>query len=79
VQDGDNWYVFRLKSRERADLSKLDDTERKSLRDRIERQRQDELYQSWIERLRKNSKIVENIALLDYEAQTGHETFNPDD
>ena len=79
VQDGETWYVFRLKTRERADLSKLDDAERKSLRDRIERQRQDELYQSWIERLRKSSKIVENVAMLDYDTQPGHETFNPDD
>ncbi|HYZ88964.1 MAG TPA: hypothetical protein VE620_06700, partial [Myxococcales bacterium] len=75
----DNWFVFRLKTRERADLSKLDDAERKSLRDRIERQRQDELYQSWIERLRKNSKIVENVAMLDYDTQSGHEQFNPDE
>jgi peptidyl-prolyl cis-trans isomerase D len=79
VQEGDNWFVFRLKTRERADLSKLDDAERKSLRDRIERQRQDELYQSWIERLRKNSKIVENVAMLDYDTQSGHEQFNPDE
>jgi peptidyl-prolyl cis-trans isomerase D len=79
VQDGESWYVFRLKTRERADPAKLDDTERKSLRDRIERQRQEELYQSWLERLRKKSKIVENVAMLDYEAQPGHEAFNPDE
>jgi parvulin-like peptidyl-prolyl isomerase len=79
VQDGDSWYAFRLKTRERADLAKLDDSERKSLRDRIERQRQEELYQSWIDRLRKNSKVVENVAMLDYEMQTGHEAFNPDE
>ena len=79
VQDGDTWYVFRLKARERADLAKLDDAERKSLRDRIERQRQEEIYQSWMERLRKKSKIVENVAILDYDTQAGHESFNPDD
>jgi peptidyl-prolyl cis-trans isomerase D len=79
VQDGDTWYAFRLKARERADLAKLDDAERKSLRDRIERQRQEEIYQSWLERLRKKSKIVENVAILDYDTQAGHESFNPDD
>jgi len=79
VQDGDTWYAFRLKARDRADLSKLDDAERKSLRDRIERQRQEEIYQSWMERLRKKSKIVENVAILDYDTQAGHESFNPDD
>jgi peptidyl-prolyl cis-trans isomerase D len=79
VQDGDTWYVFRLDARERADLSKLDDAEKKSLGERLEGQRQGELYQSWLERLRKSSKIVENVAMLDYETQAGHETFNPDD
>jgi len=79
VQDGDTWYVFRLKTRERADPSKLDDAEKKSLRERLEGQRQGELYQSWLDRLRKKSKIVENVAMLDYDTQTGHESFNPDD
>jgi len=79
VQDGDTSYVFRLKTRERADPSKLDDAEKKSLRERLEGQRQGELYQGWLERLRKKSKIVENVAMLDYDTQTGHESFNPDD
>ena len=79
VQNGETWYVFRLKNRERADLSKLDETERKSLRDRIERQKQEELYQSWLQRLRKKSKIVENVAMLDYDTLPGHEVFNPED
>jgi len=78
VQDGDTWYVFRLKTRERADLSKLDG-EKASFRERVEGQRQGELYQSWLERLRKKSKIVENVAMLDYDLQPGHENFNPDD
>jgi peptidyl-prolyl cis-trans isomerase D len=79
VQDGDTWYVFRLKTRERADPSKLDDAEKRSLRERLEGQRQGELYQSWLDRLRKKSRIVENVAMLDYDTQSGHETFNPDD
>ncbi len=79
VQDGETFYVFRLKTRARADLSKLDDAEKKSLRDRVEGQRQNELYQGWLDRLRKKSKIVENVAMLDYDTQPGHETFNPDD
>ena len=79
IEDGDNFYVFKLKSRERADLSKLDEAEKKSLRERLEGQKQGELYQSWIERLRKKSKIVENVGLLDYDVQIGHEAYNPDD
>jgi peptidyl-prolyl cis-trans isomerase D len=79
VQEGETWYVFKLKSRERADLGKLDDAEKKSLRERYEGQRQGELYTSWLERLRKKSKIVENVAMLDYETQPGHEQYNPDD
>ena len=79
VQDGDTFYVFRVKTRERADPSKLDDAEKKSLRERLEGQRQGELYQSWLDRLRKKSKIVENVAMLDYDTQPGHESFNPDD
>ena len=78
VQEGDTWYVFRLKARERADLSKLDE-EKASLRERLEGQRQGELYQSWLAALRKKAKIVENVALLDYDMQTGHENYNPDD
>ena len=78
VQDGDTWYVFRLKTRERADLSKLGE-EKASLRERLEGQRQGELYQSWLLRLRKKSKIVENVAMLDYDTLPGHENYNPDD
>jgi peptidyl-prolyl cis-trans isomerase D len=78
VQDGDTWYVFRLKTRERADLSKFGE-EKASLRERLEGQRQNELYQSWLSRLRKKSKIVENVAMLEYDTQPGHENYNPDD
>ena len=49
------------------------------MRERLEGQRQGELYQSWLAALRKKAKIVENVALLDYDTQTGHENYNPDD
>ena len=78
VQDGDTWYVFHLKTRERADLSKFGE-EKASLRERLEGQRQGELYQSWLVRLRKKAKIVENVAMLDYDTQPGHENYSPDD
>jgi peptidyl-prolyl cis-trans isomerase D len=78
VQEADTWYVFKLKTRERADLSKLSE-EKASLRERVEAQRQGELYQAWLDRLRKKSKIVENVAMLDYDTQPGHENFNPDE
>jgi peptidyl-prolyl cis-trans isomerase D len=78
IEENDAWYVFRVKTRERADVSKLDDAERKTLRQRLEQRKANELYQSWIDRVRKQSDIVENTALLAYD-QTGHEQFNPDD
>jgi hypothetical protein len=78
VDENGTWYVFRVKTRERADPAKLDDAERKTLRERLEQQRAAELYQAWIDRVRKQSSIVENTAVLSYE-QTTHETFNPDD
>ena len=78
VEENETWYVFRVKSRERADPSKLDDAEKKSLRERLEQQKQGEQYQAWVDRLRKKSKIVENAGVLSYE-QVSHESFNPDD
>lgn len=79
IEEGDTWYVFKLKSRERADPSKLTDDEKKSLRERLVSQRQGELYAKWIDQLRKKSKIVENAAVLSYETNVGHEQYAPDD
>ena len=79
VEEGDTWYVFKLKSRERADLSKLDDNEKKTLRDRLVGQKQNELYTKWIETLRKKAHIVENQALLSYDMTGRGEQYQPDD
>jgi peptidyl-prolyl cis-trans isomerase D len=80
VEEGDTWYVFRLKSRERADLSKLDAAEKKSLEDRLLQQKQGELFAKWIDGLRKKSKIVENESVLSYDVNaTGREQYQPDD
>ena len=79
VEEGDSWYVFRVKSRERADVSKPDPNELKSLRDRLIGRKQGELYAQWVEGLRKKAKIVENEQVLSYEAGPGHEAFSPDD
>src|SRR5947209_9761963 len=68
VEEGDTWYAFRLKSRERADLSKLDANEKKTIRERLEQQKQGELYTAWIEQLRKKSSIQENETVLSYES-----------
>ena len=68
-----------MKSRERADLSKLDANELKSVRDRLIGQKQGELYAKWVEVLRKKAKIVENELVLSYDAVPGHEAFSPDD
>ena len=79
IEEGDSWYLFKLKSRERADLSKLDANEMKSARDRLIGQKQGELYAKWIEVLRKKAKIVENEQMLSYDIGAGHEAFQPDD
>ncbi len=79
IEEGDTWYVFKLKSRERADLSKLAADEKKTLQDRLIQQKQGELYTKWIENLRKKSKIVENESVLSYETGVGHEQYQPDD
>jgi len=79
VEEGDTWYVFRIKSRERADPSKLDPAEMRAVRERLIGQKQGELYQKWVETLRSRSKIVENEQILSYETGAGHEYFNPDD
>ena len=79
VEEGDTWYVFKLKSRERADLSKLDEGEKKSLRERLVAQKQNELYSKWIEALRKKARIVENPNVLSYEAGARGEQYAPDD
>ncbi len=79
IEDGDTWYVFKLKSRERADLSKFDETEKKTARDRLEGQKQGELYSQWIERLRKGATVVENDTLLNYQTGSEQQNYNPDD
>ncbi len=79
IEEGDSWYVFRLKSRERSDLSKADAADLNAVRDRLIGQKQGYLYAKWIETLRKRSKIVENEQVLSYETGPGHEAFVPDD
>ncbi len=79
IEEGDTFYVFKVKSRERADPSKLDANETKSLRDRLLQQKQGELYQKWVENLRKKAKVVENEQVLTYDTGVGHEQYSPDD
>ena len=79
LEDGDTLYVFKIKSRERFDLSKLDEAAKKSAKEQLEQQKQRELYSSWIERLRKGAKITENESVLRYDSATGSESYNPDD
>src|SRR5436190_1272812 len=79
IEEGDTWYVFKLKARERADLAKLDANEMKSARDRLIGQKQGELYGKWVEALRKKAKIVENEQVLSYDVGPGHEAYSPDD
>jgi len=78
IEDGDTVYVFKLKSRERASLA-LVDAEKKTLAERLEQQKQGELYNAWLERLRKKANIEENAGMLAYDQPNGQERFNPDD
>ena len=79
VEDGDTVYVFKIKSRDRADLARLDDAEKKTNRDRLEGQKQGELYNGWLERLRKKASILENDSVLAYDTGATQERYNPDD
>ena len=79
VEEGDTWYVFKVKSRERADPSKLTPEQMQSVRDRLIGQKQGELYAKWVDGLRKKAKIVENEAVLSYDLGPAHEAFSPDD
>jgi parvulin-like peptidyl-prolyl isomerase len=79
VEEGDTWYVFRVKSRERADMSKFNADEAKTLRDRLIGQKQGELYAKWVEGLRSKARIVENEHVLSYDVGPAHEAFAPDD
>ena len=79
VEDGDTWYVFRLKSRERADPSKMDPAELRSVREKLIQQKQNALYTNWVDSLRKKAKVVENEQLLSYDQTSTHEAFSPDD
>ncbi|MFL5392550.1 MAG: SurA N-terminal domain-containing protein [Myxococcales bacterium] len=79
IDEGDTSYVFVINTRERANPAKMTDADKTDLRARLEQQKQNELYQSWLDRLRKSSRIEENQAVLAYDTQVGHETFNPDE
>jgi peptidyl-prolyl cis-trans isomerase D len=79
VEEGDTWYVFRVKSRERADPAKLDAEQMKSVRERLVGQKQGELYGKWVEALRRKARIVENEHVLSYDVGPAHEAFSPDD
>ena len=79
VEDEQTLYVFKLKSRKRADLAKFDDAAKKTARDGLENQKKNELYTSWIEGLRKQAKIAENQNILSYEQGARGESYNPDD
>lgn len=79
VEEGDTLYVFKLRSRERADVSKFGEEEKKLAREQLEGQKQNELYTQWIERLRKGASVVENPSVLSYQSGASQENYNPDD
>jgi peptidyl-prolyl cis-trans isomerase D len=79
VDEGDTWYVFKVKSRERADASRMDAAELGPLRERLVSQKQQELYGKWVDNLRSKSKIVENQLVLSYDQGPANEAVAPDD
>ena len=79
IDEGDTAYIFAIKTRERADPTRMTDAEKTDLRQRLEVQKQNELYQSWLDQLRKKSRLEENQAVLSYDTQVGHESYNPDE
>jgi parvulin-like peptidyl-prolyl isomerase len=79
VEDNDTWFVFKLKSRERADTSKFDDAAKKQAREQLEQQKQAELFNGWLESQRKGARIEENERALSYESGAQSESYNPDD
>ena len=72
-------YAFRIKERERADLSRFDAAAKKRAREELEQRKQNDLYSGLIERLRKSSSIVQNDALLAADPTARGGNFNPDE
>jgi peptidyl-prolyl cis-trans isomerase D len=79
VEETETWYVFKVKSRERANPSKIEETDKSRLRDRLVAQKQSELYGSWVDELRKKAKIVQNEGILTYDMNAREQEFTPDD
>jgi len=77
VEDNDSFYVFKVKSRSRADLSKFDEKEKRLAREALEGQRSNALYKSWLEQQRKSAKIDKNDNVLTYEASNSSEQYDP--
>jgi peptidyl-prolyl cis-trans isomerase D len=71
VEDQEAFWVFRVKERTRADLSKLDDTQKKQLRERVEGMKRGALANEWLEKLRKRSDVRDNPVIISYEADLG--------
>ncbi|HEX4386645.1 MAG TPA: peptidylprolyl isomerase, partial [Myxococcales bacterium] len=79
IEESDSWYVFKLKSRDRADMSKFDGAEKSKTREQLVAQKQSGLYSSWIEGLRKDAKITPNEGVLSYDVNLAGQSYNPDD
>ncbi len=77
IEDNDTLYVFKVKSRTRADLSKFDDKEKHAARATVEAQRSNALYKSWLEQQRKAAKIAKNETVLSYGATNNREAYDP--
>jgi peptidyl-prolyl cis-trans isomerase D len=79
IEDGDTFYVFKVKERERADLSKLDAGARQKAEEELVQRKQMDLYTSLLARLRSSARIVENDRLIAAEMAGQRESVNPED
>jgi peptidyl-prolyl cis-trans isomerase D len=78
VEDSDTYYVFKVKSRSRADLAKFDDAAKAETRKTVEGTRSRALYDAWLERQRKSAKISKNETVLSYETSSQHQALDTD-
>lgn len=78
VEEQNAFWVVELKSRTRADLSKLAD-EKDALREKIESTKRNDMRKTWVEQLRKDSKIEENPDMLSYDRKSRGGAPEPDD
>ena len=78
IEDSNALWVIELKSRTRADLSKLD-KEKETLREKVAGEKRAEVRKGWVDHLREKATIEENPDLLSYDQKMRNNQPVPDD